>query len=434
MLPKYEHEIRDPIHTFIRVSSDERKVIDSAPFQRLRDIHQLALTYLVYPAATHRRFEHSLGVMELAGRVFDVITRQDNRRNEAREYYRPDSELSYWLTVVRMGALCHDLGHIPFSHGAEELLPSGCHHEQLSVDVILSQEMERVWSSMTPSPKPRDVAKVAVGLKAWPFEASDFSPWDELMTEIVTGNAFGVDRIDYLLRDSHHAGVGYGRFDHHRLLDSLRILRWREKPVIGIERGGMHAAEALQLARYFMFEQLYFHRVRRALDLHLRQFLREWLPGGTYPTNIHDHLAMTDNEVLAAMRKAVHDPQSPGHDPARRILRRDFYRVLYSPSAEDRNITLKPTEAIYRAVVQEFGQEFFAKDTHLPEAKPMEFAVESDSGEIISSVSESQVLGRIPAARFDFVFVTREKLAEARQWLDRNRIRGILEATVKEEA
>ncbi len=145
MLPKYEHEIRDPIHTFIRVSSDERKVIDSAPFQRLRDIHQLALTYLVYPAATHRRFEHSLGVMELAGRVFDVITRQDNRRNEAREYYRPDSELSYWRTVVRMGALCHDLGHIPFSHGAEELLPSGYHHEHLSVDVILSEEMEPVW-------------------------------------------------------------------------------------------------------------------------------------------------------------------------------------------------------------------------------------------------------------------------------------------------
>ena len=104
MLPKYEHEIRDPIHTFIRVSSDERKVIDSPAFQRLRDIHQLALTYLVYPAATHRRFEHSLGVMELAGRVFDVITRQANRRNEARGYFPPDNELSYWRTVVRMGA------------------------------------------------------------------------------------------------------------------------------------------------------------------------------------------------------------------------------------------------------------------------------------------------------------------------------------------
>jgi HD superfamily phosphohydrolase len=333
-----------------------------------------------------------------------------------------------------MGALCHDLGHIPFSHGAEELLPQGYHHEHLSVDVILSDELTAVWRAMTPPIKPRDVAKVAVGLKAWPFEASDFSPWDELMTEIVTGNAFGVDRIDYLLRDSHHAGVGYGRFDHHRLVDSLRILRWNDKPVIGIERGGMHAAEGLQLARYFMFEQLYFHRVRRALDLHLRHFLREWLPGGTYPIAIPDHLALTDNEVLAAMRKAAGDPASAGHVAAKRILRRDFYRVLYSPSAEDRNITLKPTEAIYRAAVEEFGPEFFAKDTHLPEAKPMEFAVETDFDEVVvSSVTESQVLGRIPAARYDFVFVATEKRKEAKRWLDRKRIRGILGAAVEEE-
>src|ERR1051325_2025640 len=235
MLPKYEHEIRDPIHVFVRVSSDERRVIDSRAFQRLRDIHQLALTYLVYPGATHRRFEHCLGVMDLAGRVFDVITRQDHRRNDVREFFPPDDKLSYWRTVVRMGALCHDLGHMPFSHGAEELLPSGYHHEQLSVDVILSDEMQQIWSDIPL--KANDVAKVAVGVKKWPGPASDFSPWDELMTEIVTGDAFGVDRIDYLLRDSLHAGVAYGRFDHYRLIDTLRVLRSPEsnKPVIGIE-------------------------------------------------------------------------------------------------------------------------------------------------------------------------------------------------------
>jgi HD superfamily phosphohydrolase len=158
--PKYEHEIRDPIHTFIRVSSDERRVIDSRPFQRLRDIHQLALTYMVYPGATHRRFEHCLGVMDLAGRVFDVIVRHAHRRDEVRRFFPPDEKLQYWRTVVRMGALCHDLGHMPFSHGAEELLPKGYHHEQLSVDVILSPEMQRIWSEIPLIAK--DVAKVAV--------------------------------------------------------------------------------------------------------------------------------------------------------------------------------------------------------------------------------------------------------------------------------
>jgi len=72
------HEIRDPIHVFVRLDSDERKVINSAPYQRLREIHQLAMTYLVYPGATHKRFEHCLGVMELASRIYDVVTDQSN--------------------------------------------------------------------------------------------------------------------------------------------------------------------------------------------------------------------------------------------------------------------------------------------------------------------------------------------------------------------
>jgi uncharacterized protein len=86
-MAKHIHEIRDPIHVFIRLDTVERKVLDSRPFQRLRDIHQLALSYLVYPGATHRRFEHSLGVMELAGRVFDVVTAEPNRHGTIRDLF-----------------------------------------------------------------------------------------------------------------------------------------------------------------------------------------------------------------------------------------------------------------------------------------------------------------------------------------------------------
>ena len=81
---KDSHEIRDPIHVFVRLNTDERKVLDSRPFQMLRHIHQLATTYLLYPGATHRRFEHSLGVMELASRVFDVITANGNIHDQVR--------------------------------------------------------------------------------------------------------------------------------------------------------------------------------------------------------------------------------------------------------------------------------------------------------------------------------------------------------------
>ena len=117
---KHSHEFRDPIHTFITVRSDERDVINSRPFQRLRNIHQLALTYLVYPGATHRRFEHSLGVMEIATRIFDVVTDPENIfHNPVRNIMPDDDAIRYWRSALRMAALCHDLGHLPFSHAAE---------------------------------------------------------------------------------------------------------------------------------------------------------------------------------------------------------------------------------------------------------------------------------------------------------------------------
>jgi HD superfamily phosphohydrolase len=119
---KHLHEFRDPIHNFISVRSDERKVIDSPPFQRLRDIHQLAMSYLVYPGATHTRFEHSLGVMELASRIFDVVTKPYNVAHDVVRDIIPDQDsLAYWRTVLRLAALFHDVGHLPFSHAAEKI-------------------------------------------------------------------------------------------------------------------------------------------------------------------------------------------------------------------------------------------------------------------------------------------------------------------------
>ena len=109
---KRTHEIRDPIHVFIRLDSDERKILDSPPFQRLRHIHQLALTYLVYPGATHKRFEHSLGVMELAGRIYDVVTEPENiHKDSVRDILPIHKSLEHlkWRRTLRLAALCHDL-------------------------------------------------------------------------------------------------------------------------------------------------------------------------------------------------------------------------------------------------------------------------------------------------------------------------------------
>ena len=436
LMGKTLHEFRDPIHTFVIVNTDERRIVDSRPFQRLRHIHQLALTWLVYPGATHKRFEHCLGVMELAGRVFDILTRAENRRSSGRlndvfiSADPHDYDHQYWRRVVRLGALCHDLGHIPFSHGAESLLPQGSHHENLSLAVIRSDAMKDLFDQA--HVKPDDVAKVAVGPEKW--KDVTFKPWEELMSEIVTGDAFGVDRIDYLLRDSLHAGVAYGRFDHYRLIDSLRIL-WddeQQKAVIGIEQGAVHAAEAMQLARYYMFEQLYYHRVRLALDAHLREYLRFYLGLSGYPTSVEAHLQITDDHVLAKMQDDATDPSAEGHAMARRILDRKFFRLLYDRRTEDLDRNLDAVDLVYSAAKQEFGSDHVLRETNIdpkrPESaapKPFRFAVEREGGEVVSSLRISQILGRLPKAVYDDVFVAPEIEEKAEQWLKDN-LRGIL--------
>ncbi len=211
-----------------------------------------------------------------------------------------------------MAALCHDIGHLPFSHTAEDLLPDGWDHEHLTLEIIRSDELESIWKEI--KIQSDDVAKLAVGPKK--YRDSSFNDWEAILSEIIVGDAFGVDRMDYLIRDSHHVGVAYGKFDHYRLIDTMRILSKEEdgsaEPALGIEEGGLHSAEALVLARYFMYTQLYYHHVRRIYDIHLKDFLKKWFPSGYLPIDIEGHLGMTDNEISVELFKAARDEKHPG--------------------------------------------------------------------------------------------------------------------------
>jgi len=244
------------------------------------------MTYLVYPGgATHRRFEHSLGVMELADRVYRIVTQQENRVDQVRDLFPGDDQIRYWRRVLRMAALCHDIGHLPFSHAAEkELLPTGKSHEDITRDLIESSEMQKIWNSLCPPLKAEDIAKLAIGPNKYKEEV--FADWERLLSEIIIGDSFGVDRMDYLLRDSLHTGVVYGKFDHYRLIDTLRILpesQESDAPALGVEAGGLQSAEALLLARYFMYSQVYFHPVRRAYDVHLKDFMKDCYGENNFP-------------------------------------------------------------------------------------------------------------------------------------------------------
>ena len=423
-MEKYIHEIRDPIHNFIHLDSHEREVLDSRPFQRLRYIHQLGLTYLIYPGATHRRFEHSLGVMELAGRIYEIITNPININHESVRNVVPlkDSyKHVYWRLVLRMAALCHDLGHLPFSHTAEkELLPEGWDHERLTLEIIRSDEMRSIWDDIKVNSE--DVAKLAVGQNS--YRDARFNDWEAIVSEIITGNSFGVDRMDYLLRDSHHAGVAYGKFDHYRLIDTIRILPKEEdgslEPVLGIEQGGLHSAEALLLARYFMFTQLYFHPVRRIYDIHLKDFLKEWLSSDYFHTTLKDYLKLTDNEILTELSRAARDESFRGHDPARRIVNREHFKLLYQRNPKDFEKNPDAANAIFEAACEEYGKENVRVDLYKQSNKGHEFPVLTDDGRIVPSLELSDTLKNVPIVAVDYVFIDHEIREDAQIWKKQN--------------
>jgi hypothetical protein len=443
-MTKRHHEVRDAVHVFIHFDAAERAVIDSRPFQRLRDIHQLALSYLVYPGASHKRFEHSLGVMEVAGRIFDVVTQPDKVTDAVRDVIpeHGSSTYHYWRSVLRIAALCHDVGHLPFSHAAEEaLLPDGWDHERLTREIIHAPEMTAVWESMRPKPDADDVVKLALGAaKVEKLKLGlDFDPWQAILAEIIVGDVFGADRIDYLLRDSLHTGVAYGRFDHNRMIGTLRIIPGAPEggdgadvdPQLGCERGGLESAEALMLARYLMFAQVYYHPARLAYNEHLKDFLSAWLPGDhRFPTDIEGHLSRADSEVLVAIREAAANPGAHGHDPARRIVKREHFRIAYSRRPDD----IGPaTEAIASAAAAEFGAENVRYGASPRRGEPPDFPVLDRDGTSVSSLSLSEVLTKLPASRDEYVFVEPSLREPAKAWIAEHRD-DIIERVLAEQA
>jgi HD superfamily phosphohydrolase len=454
-MAKRRHQVRDAVHVFVDFDDDERHVMDSPAFQRLRHIHQLALTYKVYPGASHKRFEHSLGVMHLAGRIYDVITRLDKISDSVRSAM-PDpsqNDHGYWRTVVRMAALCHDMGHLPFSHAAEdELLPEGVDHESITWNIVHSELMAEIFSRLTPPVRADDVGKLAVGpRKAERLRLGvSFDAWEAILAEVIVGDSFGADRMDYLLRDSLHLGVEYGRFDHERLINTLRVMREpaREEgevdeaatdPVLGCERGGLQSAEQLLLARYFMFSQVYHHSTRLAYNEHLKDFLKLWLPDGVFPVDVEGHLSRDDTDVLLAIKRAAADADDPAHDPARRIVTRDHFKVAYEKKgapkggeAQDGKVagdTSADVAALAKAAGQEFGPHRVAYGAPPSKKKPPDFAVRSRDGRSSEWASGlSDVFRRLPESPDEYVLADAEIRDDVRRWLETNRERILDEA------
>ena len=241
------HEMRDPIHGFIKISKRERDLIDTKVFQRLRRIRQLAMTFLVYPGAVHTRFDHSIGVMHVAGRIC--------KRLQELEYI---TICDTTIDQIRFAALLHDVGHGPFSHVSEHLLdeyaPSKASkekvrekiHEKITVDIIRADsEINEILSS-----DERDfVISMIGGQEAWDWRRD------------VVSSELDADKMDYLLRDSYFAGVKYGIYDLEKIIESCLIEGDKTETSLAVSSKGIYALEQLLLARYHMTQQVYWHRV-----------------------------------------------------------------------------------------------------------------------------------------------------------------------------
>lgn len=205
-------EIRCPVYGFIPLDEWERDIIALPAFQRLRRIRQLAWTDAVYPGAMHTRFEHSLGVMHMASQLYDGIT--GRCADVLRDEYRYDEAgTRRFRKLIRLAALLHDVGHGPFSHAVEELAPTyerdgvmhRYRHEEYSIAIIRS-----AFASVIENHK----ANINYGIKidevVQLIEGKASSGGAAIWQDLISGQ-LDADRMDYLLRDSHHAGVDYGK-------------------------------------------------------------------------------------------------------------------------------------------------------------------------------------------------------------------------------
>jgi len=424
-----DKKIYDSVHGFIPFDEFEKELIDSLPFQRLHYIHQLGIAYLVYPGATHTRFEHSLGVMALATLMFEKICKS----------VRPDvfhfvprkgsSDYLYWRRVLRMAALCHDLGHLPFSHVAEKELLGSSGHEHWTLKIIDSSYLQPVWEKLRKAPSYlediierdiiEDIKKISIGEAKWKeITGKAFSPWERIVSEVITGDFFGADRIDYLLRDAKSTGVAYGLFDYHQLIEMLRILpsvdRGGDELQLGIDENGLESCEALLLARHFMHRRIYQYSSVKAYNFHLRRYMKANYSKKTLES-VDEFLSISDTDVISALNKAAKDPKLPGHADAQCVIfRQHRFRAISLPDAltEKDLIDFKAKTKMSDA---EIDWEFHRAE---PPLDRLSFPVSKRHVIIQKARDCSDLLLKVPSKKSNWVYVSPERDLELINFLE----------------
>lgn len=295
--------IRDPLWNNVGVDPLALAVVDSPPFQRLRYVRQLGHAFLVYPGATHTRFEHALGAYHLTRRALALLA----ERGVLGDIPTGDAD------AVRFAALLHDVGHYPFSHALEEAgLPS---HESLALEHLRHPALEAALRNAGLAQGAERLTALIAGTSASPLQGLISGPID-------------LDKIDYLSRDARMAGVPYGVVDVDRLLHSLTLAPDASgRLVIAIHEKGVSALESLLFAKYEMYRNVYWHHAIRSATCMFKRLVRRALAADQL--SVPWIAASTDEELMVALRAL---PDAPLADALR--ARRLHKRVLDVPATD----------------------------------------------------------------------------------------------------
>ena len=328
---RYWGEIKDPVYGYIYITEAEKKIIDSFPVQRLRRIRQLAGAEFVYPGANHTRFEHSLGVMYLAGLLSE-------NPNVSQHLFKDEAQ------IIRIAALLHDVGHGPFSHIFEHLLVKFLNktHEDMNSWIIQKSELKDIINEL--GYDPNMVAKLSVGWLHKPGRA---------FMDQVTRSAVDVDKLDFVVRDTYHTGAEYGYVDIFRLIHMLDIIDEN----LAVDLGALSALESFILARIESFKSIYFHRVARAAQIMIAMAMEDAKDelGLVDFHSPEDYLTFDDYTVWVMLKKSEKSRRTLENLERRRLLKCAYDQTFY---VRDKMVTsIFSNEEIRRQIRDQIASE-----------------------------------------------------------------------------
>ena len=302
---QYWGEVKDPIHGYVYVTEAEKEIIDSFPVQRLRRLRQLAGAEFVYPGANHTRFEHSIGVMHLAGRLCE---------NPSLSQHLSEDDVQ----MVRIATLLHDVGHGPFSHVFEHLLVKFLNktHEDINVWIVQESELKDAVGKYGYDPKV--VAKLSVGWLHQPGRA--------FLDQIIRSSV-DVDKLDFVVRDTYHTGAEYGYVDVFRIIHMLDVIEEN----LAVNLGALSALESFMLARIESFRSIYFHRMGRAVQIMLARAMEKAKDelGLVDFRSPEDYLAFDDYSVWTMLRNCKGSKEIMENLERRKLLKCAYDQTFY---------------------------------------------------------------------------------------------------------